>query len=117
MFGNKAKMKGGAGSDGMPADAQKAKEKLKTPKDLLIEKLEQIAPGTEIAFRLPEMYGPEIIVVAGNKDYPAKGHRFAVLGATPVDGKPGPKRNTIWEVSKPKPIADWLLMRSATDLS
>jgi hypothetical protein len=116
MFGNKAKMKGGAGSDGVPVGGEKTKQKPKSPKELLIERLEQIAPGTEIAFHLPEMYGPEIIVVAGNKDYPAKGHRFAVLSAAPVDGKPGPKRNTIWEVNKSKAVADWLAMRSATEL-
>jgi hypothetical protein len=117
MFGSKAKMKGGAGSDGVPVGAVKATGKPKSPKELLIEKLENIAPGTEIAFHLPEMYGPEIIVIAGNKDYPAKGHRFAVQGAAPVDGKPGPKRNTIWEVNKAKAIADWLMLRSATELS
>jgi hypothetical protein len=118
MFGNKMKMKGGGGSDGVPAEAgKKAKEKPKSPKEQLIEKLEKVAPGTEIAFRLPEMYGPEIIVVAGLKEYPAKGHRYAVLGAKPVDGKPGPQRNTIWEVNKSKPIAEWLAMRSATELS
>jgi len=106
MFGKKSKNAAGEAGAGKP----------KSPRDILIDKFEQLAPGQEIAFRLPEMYGPEIIVVAANKDFPGKGHRFAVLGATPVDGKPGPKRNTIWEVNKPKPIADWLTTRSCEQL-
>jgi len=107
MFGKKAKDSVAEGGAGKP----------QSPRDLLIDKFEQLTPGQEIAFHLPEMYGPEIIVVAANKDYPGKGHRYAVQSANPVDGRPGAKRNTIWEASKTRPIADWLVLRNAEQLS
>lgn len=92
----------------------KSKEKGKSPKDELIENLEQLTPGQEALFHLGEVYGPEIIIVRANADYPGRGHRYAVIGSPPVDGRPGPTRNTIWEANKAKPVAEWLLMRAAT---
>jgi len=115
MFGNKMKLKGGVSPSAVGAGKPQAKPK--SPREQMLEALEGLAPGTEMSFRLAEMYGPEIIVVAAGKEYPANGHRFAVLGAPPVDGKPGPRRNTIWEANKVKPVADWLLLRSAIRLS
>ena len=92
-------------------------EKPKKPRDVLMEKIEQLNPGQSLLYRLPEMYGPDLILVEARKDYNGKGHRFAVIGTPAVDGKPGPIRNTIWETSKTKAIADWLVMRSAQESS
>lgn len=91
------------------------KAKPKSPRDILMEKIDQLTPGQLLMFRLPEMYGPELILVEARKDFTGKGHRFAVIGSPPVDGKPGPTRNTIWETSKVKAIADWLVVRSAQE--
>ncbi len=99
MFGKKA---AGAGS-----------AKPRKPRDVLTGEIDQLTPGQELLFRLPEMYGPEIIIVEVKKDYQGKGPRFSVIGARPVDGKPGPVRNTIFQLSKAKAIADWLILRSA----
>jgi hypothetical protein len=93
------------------------KEKPKSPRDLFMEKIEPLAPGQALVFRLPEMYGTDLIQVEAKPDYTGKGHRFAVFASPPVDGKPGPTRNTIWETSKTKAIADWLVMRSAQQFS
>jgi len=84
-----------------------------SPQAALIEQIEKLAPGQELMFRLAEMYGPEIIMVGVRKDYAGKGPKYAVVGSPPVDGKPGPARNTIWETGNPKAIASWLLGRDA----
>lgn len=106
MFGKKFLKGGGSTEHG------DTKAKPKSPRDVMSEAISQLAPGRETAYRLPAMYGPDIIVVEANKDYPGKGHRYSVLSADPVDGKPGPKRRHIWESDKPKAIADWIVARS-----
>jgi hypothetical protein len=90
------------------------KEKPKNPIAALTEQIDQMGPGQQLMFRLAEMYGPEIIIVEVKKDYAGKGHKYAVIGSPPVNGKPGPTRNTIWETSKAKAIAAWLVGRSFT---
>jgi hypothetical protein len=92
MFGKKSK-EAGAG-------------KPKKPRDILTDEIDQLAPGQQMMFRLQEIYGPEIIIIDAKKDYQGKGHRYAVIASPPVDGKPGPIRNTMWETSKAKAIAD-----------
>jgi len=90
-----------------------AKGKPQSPLAVLIEKIDQLAPGQQLMYRLAEMYGPEIIIVEVKKEYAGTGPKFSVIGSPPVDGKPGPKRNTIWETSKAKAIAAWLVGRDA----
>jgi len=89
------------------------KEQKQSPRAALIDKIDQLAPGQQLMYRLAEMYGPEIIVVEVKEEFAGKGPKFSVLGVPPVDGKPGPKRNTIWETSKAKAVAIWLLGRDA----
>jgi len=110
MFGKKSKNSSAEAGSAIP------KAKAQSPRDILTDKLDQLTPGQQIIFHLPEMYGPEIIIVEAKKDYQGKGHRYGVIASTPVDGKPGPKRNTIWETGKPKAIADWLVVRNAQQL-
>ena len=87
--------------------------KTKSPLNALIETIDQLGPGQQLMYKLAEMYGPEIIIVEVKKDFNGKGHKYAVLGSPPVNGRPGPQRNTIWETSKPKAIAAWLLGRDS----
>jgi hypothetical protein len=94
---------------GKKSDAPKAK----SPLDALIETIDQLGSGQQLMYKLSEMYGPEIIIVEAKKDFNGKGHKYAVLGSPPVNGKPGPQRNTIGEPSKPKAISAWLLGRDA----
>lgn len=108
MFGKK--LLKGSGTSEVGVTAPKAKPK--SPRDALTDKIAELAPGQEITFRLPPIYGSELIVVEANKDYPVKGHRFAVASADLVDGKPGQNRKHIWESDKPKPIADWIIIRN-----
>ncbi len=103
MFGKKSKDDASGPGSAKP----------KKPRDVLTEEIDRLAPGQQLLFRLPEMYGPEIIIVEVKKDFEGKGPRFSVIGSPPVDGKPGPIRNTIFQLSKAKAIADWLIMRSA----
>jgi hypothetical protein len=91
--------------------------KAKSPLHALIEAVEQLAPGQQLMYKLAEMYGPEIIIVEAKKDFDGKGHKYAVIGSPPVNGKPGPQRNTIWETSKAKAIAAWLLGRDSRPLA
>jgi hypothetical protein len=87
--------------------------KKKSPLDALIEAIDQLGPGQQLLYKLGEMYGPEIIIVEVKKDFNGKGHKYSVIGSPPVNGKPGPQRNTIWETGKAKAIASWLLLRVA----
>jgi hypothetical protein len=108
MFGKK-KLKAFGTAEGAPVTV---KAKPQSPRDVLIDRLEHLAPGQEIGFRLPPMYGPDLIVVEAEKDYPAKGHRYAVASTDPVDGKPGPNRRYIWRSNKSKPVVAWIMIRS-----
>ncbi len=107
MFGKKAK---GAGTAEPQAAARKAKPQ--SVRDTFTEKIDQLTPGQEVAFRLPPIYGSELIVVEANKDYPAKGHRYSLASADPVDGKPGQNRKHLWETDKPRTLAAWIVDRS-----
>ncbi len=89
------------------------KEKAKNPVAALIEQIDQLGPGQQLMFRLAEMYGPEIILVEVKKDYAGKGPKFSVIGAPPVDGRPGAARHTIWETGHAKAIAKWLVGRES----
>lgn len=91
--------------------------KTKSPLNALIEAIDQLGPGQQLMYKLAEMYGPEVIIVEAKKDFDGKGHKYAVIGSPPVNGKPGPQRNTIWETGKPKAIAAWLLGRDAKPLA
>lgn len=94
------------------------KVKAKSPRDVLIEKIDQMTPGQELWYRLSPMYGKDLIVVLANKDFPGKRiSRYAVQGADDIDGKPGPKRRTYWESNKAKPVALWLIGRTAELIS
>jgi hypothetical protein len=112
MFGKRL-LKGGGSSE---VGATNLKAKPKSPRDALAEKIAQLAPGQTMAFRLPPMYGPEIIVVDANKDYPGKGRKYAVATAEPVDGKPGRIIGHIWDSDNPKPVAAWIVLRSGEQI-
>jgi hypothetical protein len=87
--------------------------KEKSPLDILAGKIDPLGPGQQLMYTLDKMYGEEIIIVEVKKDYAGKGPKYSVIASPPVDGKPGPKRHTIWETSKAKAIAKWLLGRDA----
>ena len=93
------------------------KDKAQSPLDSLIDRIEQMGPGQQLMYTLAAMYGPEIIIVEVKKDYAGKGPKYAVIASPPVNGKPGPTRNTIWETGKAKAVAKWLLGRDAKPLA
>jgi hypothetical protein len=89
------------------------KEKAKNPVGALIEQIDKLGQGQQLMFRLAEMYGPEIIIIEVKKDYAGKGPKFSVIGAPPVDGRPGAARHTIWETGHAKAVAKWLVGRES----
>ncbi len=93
------------------------RDKAQSPLNILIDKLDQMGPGQQLMYTLAQMYGPEIIIVEVKKDYAGKGPKYSVIGSPPMNGRPGPARNTIWETSKAKAIAKWLLGRDAKPLA
>jgi hypothetical protein len=110
MFGKKNQNAGGI------AEAGKPKEKPMSPRDALIDKLTLMAPGQEIVFRLAPMYGPELVVVEVGKDSHDR-PRYAVATAEASNGKPGQKRNHVWDSGNAKSIAAWIITRDGKELA
>jgi hypothetical protein len=91
-------------------------QKKLSPRDVLIQKVEQIADGQQLLFQMPELYGGDIIIIELTPGYPSKGKKYSVVSTDPVGGKPGDKRRTLWDTDKPKVIADWILEKNGRQI-
>jgi hypothetical protein len=106
MFGKKSKEKNGSSN-----------QKKLSPRDALIQKIEQMANGQQLHFQMPELCGGDIIIVEMTPSYPSKGKKYSVVSTDPVNGKPGDKRRTLWGTDKPKVIADWILEKNGQQIN
>jgi hypothetical protein len=109
-------MKGGEGmlwhkdADGSSVSEAKEpqKEKRLSPKDQMIEQLNQIEPGKEITFMLGEIYVKPFISVVRNE----KGKKFSVFqDGRDATGTPAGNRGKFWDTNDAKEIASWVLGR------
>jgi hypothetical protein len=91
-------------------EPQKAKKL--SPKEIIIDRIEQLGPEESVSYRLPEVYGGGLAVVELNPQYPEKGKKYFLSLEKIVDGKPEGKRGRLWESNKPKDLAGWIVDRS-----
>jgi len=96
-----------------PLDITKAeKEKPLKPKKILAEKIEQLHPGETLKFKLPEVYGDELIVIQINPAYPGSGKKYS-FGAEKLNGgNPSGKITYMWDSNNPIALANWVLERN-----
>jgi hypothetical protein len=87
----------------------KSKAKKLSPKGIIINQIEQLAPEHAVTYRLPEGRGGNLAVVELNPQYPGKGRKYTMSFEKLVDGKPSGKRSHIWDSDKPKDVAGWIL--------
>lgn len=83
-----------------------------SPKEIIINRIEELGPGQTVSYRLPEVYGGGLAVVELNVQYPEKGKRYFLSLEKIVDGKPMGTRSRLWDSNKPKDLAGWILDRS-----
>ena len=91
------------------AEVPQPKAKELSPKEIMINQIEQLSPGQSISYRLPEIRGGGLAVVELNPQYPKKGKKFIVSTDKIVEGKPAGKRLRLFDSDKPKDLAGWIL--------
>lgn len=105
MFGRKDK----GGTTAQNQAPEKAKKL--PPRDVMVQQLEAIESGKEIAFKLGEIYVKPFITVVRN----AQGKRFTVYqDGKDAAGQPAGKRGKFWDSDKAKDIASWIVDREGS---
>jgi len=108
--------KRGKGGDSATLD-RPAKAKKASPKDLIAEELEQIAPAQKVNFQLGKTYIKPFISVVRNPGYPEKGKKYSVLqDGVDETGKQANNPGRVWDTNNPREIASWLVDREGTKL-
>ncbi len=90
---------------------EKEKEKGTSPKDIMAGEIERLTPGQSLRYKLPPIYGDDLVIVKPNPDYPKKGKKYLVCSESIVDGKPSGKVVTGWDSDKASYIAGWVVER------
>jgi len=99
---------------GLKSDSP-VKEKKLSPKDAMAQKIDAIAAGSELVFKLGQIYVKPFITVSVNPEYPGKGKKYIIFQeAAGSDAKPSGKRGKFWETNNSKEIAGWVLEREGT---
>ena len=94
-----------------PATGEPSKPKAKelSPKEIIINQIEQIGPGQSLTYQLGEYLMDRFAIVDLNPGYPGKGRKYIVSSDKMADGKPTGKKSRNWDTNKPKDIANWIL--------
>ena len=96
-------------------EAKPQKAKKLSPKEIMINQIEQLGPGQNLTYRLAEFLWEGFggfIVVELNPQYPQKGRRYIVSTDKIVDGKPAGQKTRLWDSNKPKDVASWILEKN-----
>ena len=96
-----------------PATGEPSKPEVKklSPKEIIINQIEQIGPERSLTYQLAEYLIDRFAIVELNPEYPAKGRKYIVSTGEIVDGKPAVKKGRIWDSNKAKDLASWILAR------
>jgi len=92
-------------------EAKPQKAKKLSPKEIMINQIEQLGPGQSVSYRLPETYGGGLAVVELNSQYPTKGRMYILSTEKIVGGKPARQRSRLWDSNKAKDMAGWIIDR------
>ncbi|MFH1169900.1 MAG: hypothetical protein V1691_04305 [Chloroflexota bacterium] len=80
-------------------------------KETMINNLEQLTPGDEVSYRLPEGHGSQVAIVEFNTSYPWKGEKYILSTQEVTEGKAAGDKSRVMETNEPKAIAEWLSKR------
>lgn len=112
MFGKK-KETGVKPQEAKTEGQQPVKAKKLSPKDEIIQNIEQLHPGESLIYQLHEMWGAEVkddvAIIEVNPQHPLKGMKYRVNFDKLVDGKLAGTRTFFSESNKPKDLASWVL--------
>jgi len=107
MFGNKEEPQ---------AKKLSAKELKELAIKRIISEVEQLAPGQNLIYKVPEhccIMSAVFLMVELNPSYPEKGKKKYMLSTdTMVDGKPSGQKIRAFDSNKPIEFANWVLDRS-----
>ena len=84
-------------------------DKQLSPKEILINQLEQLAPGKTLSYKLPELWGGELAIVGLNPQYPQNGKKYFIDLEEFVANKPSGQRKPFVQVEKTKEMASWII--------
>jgi len=97
------------------AEPPKPKVKQLSPKEIMINQIEQLGSGQNLTYRLAEHlwegFGA-FAMVELNPQYPGKGRKYIVSSDKMADGKPAGQKTRLWDSSKPKDVASWILEKN-----
>ncbi len=96
---------------------EEPKEKKLSPKEIMMNQIEQLVPGQALSYKLPQTFGGGLAVVELNPRYPEKGKKYAMCTEELADNNPTGKRMPIWYSDKPKELATWILDRNGVPFS
>ena len=91
---------------------KKPKAKKLSPKEIMINQIEQLSPGQSLTYQLAERLWAGFagfIIVELNPQYPQKGRRYIISTDKIVDGKPAGQKKRSWDSDKAKQVASWIL--------
>jgi len=80
-------------------------------KGIIINQIEQLEPGRCIRYRLPKVYGGDLLVIELNPQYPEKKEKYVVSKDELVDGKPAGKRIHLFDLKDAKDVAGTIVSR------
>ena len=93
------------------------KSKAPSPKDIIAGQIEQLVPEQVLRYKLPEVYGNEIIIIQLNPQYPQKGKKYSFGTQQLVNGELSGKISHLWDSDKSKDFAGWIIERSGVPFS
>ena len=82
-----------------------------------IAAIEELVPGKNLIYRLPELYHGGIgafAIIELSQDFPKKGRKFIISTDMADNGNPKGQKIRRWDTNKPKEIINWLKDKSAT---
>ena len=97
------------GKKGKTDEPSKPKAKKLSPKEIIINEIEQLAPEQELKYFLPSTYGDRVYIVELNPEYPKKGKQYIMSTQRVADGKLAGEKTRSWDSDKTKAIASWIL--------
>lgn len=94
------------------AKVEVKKPKKLSPKEILINQIEQLASDQIICYKLGETYGGDLVITELSTSYPEKGQKYIISLDKVVDGKPAGNKRRLWQSNKPRDIANWIYARA-----
>ena len=92
-------------------EPSKKKVKPLSPREILRQQIEQLAPGGVIKYKFPETFGGNLAVIELNPQYPQKGHKYILSSEKLIDDKPTGTKSRLFDYDNPKGLANWVMER------